>query len=90
MSYATISRCAQDGDLQQRLIACAAQEGHPEPQSFILGQMWTIASNPSIADPYAYAVGQRIDRPGKYDDVISDSVILGVVQPLVQAALQPE
>ena len=87
MSYNTIARAALDGDLQQRLMAAAAQEGHPSPQSFILGNIWTIVANPGIADPYAYALGNRVDRPGAYDDVVNDATILAVVQPLVQADL---
>lgn len=85
MSYSHIARCAQDGDLQQRLIACAAQEGHPNPQGFVLGNIWAIVSNESIAAPYAFALGNRIDRPGYYDDVVNDATILSVIQPMVVA-----
>lgn len=87
MSYNTIARAAQDGDLQQRLMAAAAQEGHPQPQQFILSHIWTIVANPGIADPYAYALGNRVDRPGHYDDVVNDATILAVVQPIVTAEL---
>lgn len=89
MSYSTIARAAQDGDLQQRLIAAAAAEGHPDPSSFILARMWTIAADPSISDPYAYAVGNRVETPGRWDDVVNDAAILAVVQPLVTADLTP-
>lgn len=87
MSYNTIARAALDGDLQQRCIAAAAAEGHPTPQAFIQTKMWDIAADPSVADPYAYAIGNRIDRPGHYDDVVNDPTILAVIQPLVQADL---
>lgn len=90
MSYNTIARAALDGDLQQRLTAAAAQEGHPTPQAFVQSHIWTIVADPGIADPYAYALGNRVDRPGAYDDVVNDATILAVIQPLVQADLPDE
>lgn len=89
MSYTAISRAANDGDLQQRCIAAAAAEGHDNPAGLITQNMWNIASNASIADPYSYAVGNRVDRPGYYDDVVTDAVILAVVQALIAAAATP-
>lgn len=91
MSYNTIAAAAKDGDLQQRLMAAAAQEGHPDPQGFVLRHAWQIAADPGIAAPYAYAIGNRMATPGKYDDVVNDATILAVVQPLVTADLaEPE
>jgi hypothetical protein len=87
LSYNTIARAALDGDLQQRLTAAAAQEGHPNPQAFVQTHLWQIVSEPGIADAYAYALGNRVDRPGHYDDVVNDATILTVVQPLVLADL---
>ena len=89
MSYSTIARAAVDGDLQQRLKAAAAAEGHPDPQAFVQRHMWQIVSDPGVADPYAYAIGNRMETPGKWDDVVNDATILAVVQPLVQAELNP-
>lgn len=91
MSYNTIARAAHDGYLQQRLMTAAASEGHPNPQQFVLSNVWRIVADPGIADPYAFALGNRMDRPGMYDDVVNDATILAVVQPLVQADLaEPE
>lgn len=87
MSYNTIARAALDGDLQQRLKAAAAQENHPDPHDFVQRHLWEIVSEPGIADAYAYAMGNRVDRPGFYDDVVNDATILAVVQPLVIADL---
>jgi len=87
MSYNTIARAAHDGDLQQRLTAAAAQEGHPTPQAFVQQHIWQIVAEPGIAEPYAYALGNRVDRPGSYDDVVNDATILAVIQPLVIADL---
>lgn len=85
MSYNTIARAALDGDLQQRLKAAAAQENHPDPHGFVQRHLWEIVSDPGIAEPYAYAMGNRVESPGKWDDVVNDATILAVVQPLVQA-----
>ena len=85
MSYSTIARAALDGDLMQRCVAAAAAEGHPNPEFFVRSKMWAIASDVSVSGPYEFAANNRIDRPGLYDDVVSDQVILAVVQPLVAA-----
>lgn len=82
MSYNTIARCANDGDLQQRVTACAAQEGIDNPNSWAVSHRWNFAANPDVANAYSYAVGQGIEAPGKRDDVINDNVILTVVQTL--------
>lgn len=89
MSYNTIVRAAQDGDLQQRVMAAAAQEGHPTPQAFALEHAWQIAAHVNIVGPYESAITNRIDRPGYYDDVITDAAILAIVQPLVLAEVPP-
>jgi hypothetical protein len=90
LSYNTIARAANDGDLQQRLKAAAAQENHPDPHGFVQTHLWEIVSDPGIAEPYAYAMGNRVDRPGFYDDVVNDATILAVVQPLVLADIAEE
>lgn len=87
MSYNTIAAAAKDGDLQQRLMAAAAQEGHPDPQGVVMRHAWTIAADPSVAGPYEYAVGEKKTTPGKWEEIVSDAAILAVVQPLVIADL---
>ena len=82
MSYNTIARCAEDADLQQRVVACAAQEGVEGPDSWAAGHRWKFAANPDVAAPYAYAMEQGLANPGKRDDVINDNIILSVVQAL--------
>lgn len=89
MSFTDLARSASDGDLQQRLIAAAAAEGHPNPQTLVLSRIWEIVADPAIAAPYAYACGERMDRPGFYPDVITDEVISSVVGPLVAAEVTP-
>lgn len=91
MSYNTIASMARDGDLQQRLIACAAAEGIDGAQSWALSNVWHLAATPGFADAYQYAVDNHNGRPGFYDDVINDQMILGAVQTLraVQAPVPP-
>lgn len=88
MGYKTISNMAHDGDLLQlqRLIACAAQEGAADPDKWVRDNIWDIVSSPTLVDPYAFAEGNRMERPGSWEDVVDDGKILAVVQPLVQAA----
>lgn len=89
MSYNTIARAAQDGDLQTRLRAAAAQEGHPDPHAFVQTHIWQIASHVNITGPYESAIAGRKETPGKWEDIITDAAILAVVQPLVLADLTP-
>lgn len=89
MSYTDLARSANDSDLQQRLIAAAAAEGHPDPQTLVLSKMWQIVSDPAISEPYAYACGNRVDRPGFYGDIVSDEVISTVIGPLVASEVAP-
>lgn len=89
MSYNTIATMARDGDLQQRLIACAATEGIENPQNWVLGNNWKLAATPGFADAYQYAVDVHNGRPGYYDDVINDQMILSAVQALHNAQNPP-
>lgn len=87
MSYSTIALSARDGDLQQRLIAAAAAEQHPDPQTFVLSNIWAIVSKPDIADDYAYAWDSKRRDIGADATVITDAKILAVIQPMVIADL---
>lgn len=89
MSYNTIVHMAHDGDLQQRFIACAAQEGIDQPDSWVLTNKWAlVASDPQAIADYAYAEdtdNQGLAQYGKRDDVINDAKILAIVQARVGA-----
>lgn len=86
MSYNTISVMARDGDLQQRFIACAAQEGIENPQNWVLTNIWQLVSSPGLAGSYSYAVDtttiNQNPNVGQRDDVINDATILSAVQAL--------
>lgn len=84
MSYNNIAAIARDFDLQQRLIACAAEQGHTEPETFIEAHIWTLAASPGWAAAWgsALATDPPNARPGYDESVITDGNILSAVQAL--------
>ncbi len=89
MSYNTIATMAHDGDLQQRFIACAAQEGEADPVSWVLGSIWTLVSDQAAIDSYQYAADQGLAAPGRRSDVVNDAKILSIVQARRAALATP-
>ena len=90
MSYTTIHQCANDLEFMNRLTACAAQEGHTNPEwamSTIL--RWPIASAADIADAYEYAINVGNEHPGGDPTVITDQQILSAAQPLLIQSMTP-
>jgi hypothetical protein len=84
MSYTTINQCANDPEMQARITACAASEGHDNPEyamSVLL--RWPVASYAEVAEAYAYAVDQDNPSPGGDPGVVSDAMILAVCQPIL-------
>lgn len=89
MSYNTIVLMAHDGDLQQRFIACAAQEGIESPDSWVLANIWTLVSDADAIASYQYAMETDNDGVGEYgrqSDVVNDAKILSIVQAKKPAA----
>ena len=81
MSYNTIHQCANDEAFQARLMACAAQEGHENPEyamSVLL--RWPVSSLTDVEEAYEYAVNSDNPNPGGDDTVITDAQILSAVQ----------
>lgn len=85
-TYATIALIARTQPFQERIVACAAQQGETEPALWASQRRYHIASSPSW--------GAKVDswlaaNPGGGDGwaedqaVISDADILAVVQPLI-------
>lgn len=90
MSYTTIHQCANDEEFLARLAACAAQEGHENPDyaaSVLL--RWPVASASDIAAAYEYAVNADNPSPGGDPTVITDQQILSAVQAIVNPPLTP-
>lgn len=82
MSYSSIADMADSSALRRRLIACAADEDKPSPDAFIAARIWTIATSPGWAAAWNSAKASGIADPGTREDVVTDGMILAVVQPL--------
>ena len=80
MSYADVAAMFVDHDLRQRLTACAAIEGDPQPEIFVQSNLWALVASPGWADAYGYAVDLGKEHPGKDESVITDTMILSAVQ----------
>lgn len=85
MSYNTIAAMTGDFSLRMRLYACAGQEGVEKPVEWVDTNIWKIVSNSEMSGSYQYALDTEVSNPGRNEGVISDSVILAHVQPLLPA-----
>lgn len=84
MSYGTVVRITKDTDLRLRLIACAVEQGKPNPvDQWVADRLWTIAVTPGWAVAYESAMIAPPSIPiGQNDAVITDQMILSVIQPM--------
>jgi hypothetical protein len=91
MSYTAIVEMTRSVGLLLRIAACAADEGLPgDAQLWAQQNVWavvTTGSDWSAAWDSAKANGSDNFNPdtGARDDVITDGMILSVVQPMVGA-----
>lgn len=94
MSLSTIVRMTNDGDLQQRFMACAAQQDIPNPDSWVINNKWPLmATDEGAIESYKYAVETDVMRLGNYgrnEAIITDEKILSMVQSLRAAQLLAE
>lgn len=94
MAYMTISTIAGNPAMLNRVAACAAQEGVPDPRGWAQQNMLTLAASPGWAaawesalasdpgtDPETVEVARDTDLGGR-EDVITDGMILSAVQAL--------
>lgn len=84
MSYLTIAACAADADMSNRVRACYAQEGG-DASALPADLLWTVAGAADIEAAYASAIAADNPAPGADPAVITDGMILGVVQSHVPA-----
>ena len=79
MSYLSISKCISDANFRSRVEACVADEGKS-----VVGVpadlYWHCATADDIEAAYASALAADIPDPGADETVITDGMILGVVQ----------
>ena len=88
MSYLSISKCVADNDFQQRVVACIADEGKPT-SNIVPDLFWQVARADDIEAAYSYALDAEIPNPGADETVITDGMILGVIQALFPAPEPP-
>jgi len=83
MTYKSIAAMAQDPALTSRIMACAAQEKKPDFATWVRNKIWTIVSSGTDwAAAWDYAVVNEVDDPGNDQGVITDAMILSIVQPM--------
>lgn len=87
MTYADIADIADSPSLRRRLTACAAEQGKPEPFAlWVSDRAWSIAAAPGWASAWGSARAAGIGDIGADESVITDAMILSVVQPMGEAA----
>lgn len=84
-SYLASAMLSNDGWLNQRLTACAAQEGIKNPDMWVNEHRWDFASQPGWGSAWESALVGGIVDPGKAQSVISDGMILAAVQAVNSA-----
>jgi hypothetical protein len=84
MSYRSTVKMATSPSLRDRIIACAAQEGEPNPEQWVSDNLWPVVTSPGWDADWAYAEEVYTDQynpdTGARPDVISDAKILSAVQ----------
>lgn len=80
MSYSTIYKIRTDLSLQNRVEACAADEGADSPNNVMHQVMWPIATADDVIAAYESALAADNPDPGGDPGVVTDGMILGIVQ----------
>lgn len=81
MSYGTVHKCATDLSLANRVTAAVAEESGGVPDSGVAAAlMWPIATASDVEAAYASALAADNPDPGGDESVITDQMILGLVQ----------
>ena len=82
MSYRTQAILARDGQIHERIAACAAKEGILNPVAWADMNQWRLAAQPGWGDAYSYAINAGTKDTGNDESVITDSMILSGVQSI--------
>jgi hypothetical protein len=91
MTYTSILEMAASQSLQARVAACAADEGYiGDPVEWARQNIWAVVSSSDWISNWDSAKASQTvnDNPdtGARNDVVSDAMILSVVQPMVHPA----
>lgn len=89
MSFNTIVAMANDGDLQQRFTGCAAQEDIENPDSWVTQHRWELVTDTGMEAAYRTAQETGLAFIGKREDVITDGMILSIVQATYVPPAEP-
>jgi hypothetical protein len=79
MSYSTVATCVDDYEMQNRVKACFAEQGG-SPTAVPPDLFWTVAGADDIEAAYASAIAADNPHPGSDPAVVTDQMILSVVQ----------
>jgi hypothetical protein len=80
MSYGTVWACNVDQALSNRVQAAIATEGQIEPKVLIGEMMWHVSTSSEVEAAYASALAAENPNPGGDETVVTDPMILSVVQ----------
>ena len=85
MPYSAQAALSRDTDFISRISSCAAVEVEKthQPEQWAHDHVWWLAAAPGFADAYEYAINSNVERPGNDPAVITDAMILGAVQALI-------
>jgi hypothetical protein len=79
MSYFTVSTCVDDWEMQARVKAAFSQEGGTVT-AIPVDLFWTVAGASDVEAAYASALAAGNEHPGSDPAVVTDGMILAVVQ----------
>lgn len=86
-SYSSIAHITATPPFQDRLTACAAQQGVEDPATWVWNHRWVLASMPGWGGKVDYWQDANPEEPADGwatdEAVISDADILAAVQPMV-------
>lgn len=82
MAYIDVANMATDGNLRERIAACAAMEGitDPHPRQWADDHQWQLAASSEWDEAWQYARETNVEDIGAHQGVINDAMILSAVQ----------
>jgi|SRR5215510_3769037 len=94
MSYTTINKCVHDPSFVARVDSCIAQEQRTReektfPDNISYSMRWAVATATDVEAAYASALAAENPDPGGDESVITDGMILSVVQNSWDVIVEP-
>jgi len=82
MAYNDVAEMKDSTSLRRRLHASAAQESKPNVEEWVTVRIWNIVGAPGWGAAWASARANGNNDPGSDEGVITDGMILAVIQPM--------